>query len=151
MHYIFFYSLPSGARKNRYLSPITYSHIIYHRVLLLNKVKVSRVGLQHVLPANDASHTSRTEGVFGLMYLMTSSVGAQSNDHKTTCTKNLYLSVKSGETVGSIRLQMSPQGPLISVGGQKIICLKVGWGCHFGSNGPIQIFNSMFLFTAFFV
>ena len=61
------------------------------------------------------------EDVFGLMYLMMPSVGAQGNGHKSTCTKNLYLSVKSCEILRSIRLQMSPQGLLISVSSQKII------------------------------
>ena len=64
------------------------------------------------------------ESVFGLTYLMMSS-------------KSLYLSVKSGENLRSIRLQMSPQGPLISVRSQKIIYWKLGRGCHFGSNGKI--------------
>ena len=62
------------------------------------------------------------EAVFGLMYLTASSVGAPVNGHKTTCTKNLYLLVKSGENLRSIGLQMSPQGPLISVKGQKQLC-----------------------------
>ena len=77
------------------------------------------------------------ESVFGLTYLMTSSVGAWGNGYKITCTKSLYLSVKSGENLRSIRLQMSPQGPLISVRSQKIIYWKLGQGCHFGSNGKI--------------
>ena len=88
------------------------------------------------------------ESVFRLTYLMTSSVGAQGNGHKTTCTKNLYLSVKFGENLRSIRLQMSPRDPLISVRSQKTIYWKHG---HFGSNVPIYVFNSMFLFTTFFV
>ena len=56
----FFFSLPSGTREYHYLSPITYSHIIYCRVIPLNKVKSPRVSLQHVFPATDASHTSMT-------------------------------------------------------------------------------------------
>ena len=77
------------------------------------------------------------EGVFGLMYLMTPSVGAWGNGHKATCTKNLYLFVKSGENLRLIRLQMSLQISPIPVRGQKIICWKLGRGCHSGSNGPI--------------
>ena len=45
-------------------SPITYSHIIYHLVLLLNTVKAPRVGLQHILPGTDASHTSRALPIY---------------------------------------------------------------------------------------
>ena len=78
------------------------------------------------------------ESVFCLTYLMMSS-------------KNLYLSVNSGEILRSVRLRMSPQGPLISVMGQKIICWKLGRGYHFGSIETILVFYSMFLFTAFFV
>ena len=48
------------------------------------------------------------KSVFGLTYLMMPSVGDEGNDHKTTCTKNLNLSVKTGENLRSIRLQMSP-------------------------------------------
>ena len=49
---------------NHFLSPITYSNIIYHRVLLLNNVKAPRGGLHHILPATDASHTSRTLPIY---------------------------------------------------------------------------------------
>ena len=54
-------------------------------------------------------------------------------------TKLLVLktSGKSGENLTSIRLQMSPQDPLISVRGQKTSGWKHDRGCHFSSNGPI--------------
>ena len=43
---------------------------------------------------------------------------------------------------------MRSQAQVISVRGQKIFCWKLGRGCHFGSNGPIYIFNFIFLFFA---
>ena len=59
----FFFSLPSGTREY-HLSPITYSYISYRRLLLLNNVKAPRVGLQQVIPATDASHTSITPPIY---------------------------------------------------------------------------------------
>ena len=56
-----------------------------------------------------------------------------------------------GENLRSIRRQMCPQVQVISVTGQKIRCWKLEWGCHFGSNGPIYIFNFTFLCTVLFV
>ena len=62
---------------------------------------------------------------------MTSSVGAWENGHKITCTKSLYLSVKSSENLRSIRLQISPQVSLISVRCQKNHSLEAGSGLPF--------------------
>ena len=57
-----------------------------------------------------------------------------------------FTSLRLLSSVGS---QMSPQDPLISVRGQKILYLKLGQGCHFGSNEAIYIFNFIFLQLVF--
>ena len=84
---------------------------------------------------------------------MMSSVGNEGNGLKATHIENLHSSVKSGENLRSIGRQMRPQGYLVSVRGQKILFLKMSRGCHFGSNGPIDIillfFCTSFCFALF--
>ena len=80
---------------------------------------------------------------------MTLSVGTKSTGTTLTRTGNLQPSTY-GENLRSIRCQMRSQGQVISVRGQKILRWKLGRGCHFGSNGPIYIFNFIFSYSAFF-
>ena len=44
---------------------------------------------------------------------------------------------------------MHPQGPLVSVRDWNKLPCKLGRGSHFSSNGPIYIFNFIFLYTVF--
>ena len=44
---------------------------------------------------------------------------------------------------------MRPQRTLISVRSQNILCWKLDRGCHFGSNGPLYIFNFIFWTSSF--
>ena len=83
---------------------------------------------------------------------MMSSVGNEVNGLKATHIENLHSSVKSGENLRSIGRQMRPR-VILYVRGQKILFLKMSRGCHFGSDGPIDImllfFCTSFCFALF--
>ena len=92
-------------------------------------------------------------GVLGhfLTYFLTSAVGIYLNGPKPPALETsirLWCLVKIS---GQLKPQMRSQGHFISVRGQKIFYWKLGRDCHFGSNGPICIFNLIFFVHLFVV
>ena len=88
------------------------------------------------------------------MYLMISSVVTSGNDPKIICTGHLHAIVTSGNNLRSVGRQMHPQLFLIAAREQRILCWKLGRGCHCGSNGSIYSFSFFvpsFFFFFFFV
>lgn len=89
-----------------------------------------------------------------LMYLMISSVVTSGNDPKIICTGHLHAIVTSGDNLRSVGRQMHPQLFRIAARKQRILCWKLGRGCHCGSNGSIYSFSFFvpsFFFFFFFV
>ena len=85
------------------------------------------------------------------MYLMISSVVTSGNDPKIICTGHLHAIVTSGNNLRSVGRQMHPQLFLIAARGQRILCWKLGRGCHCGSNGSIYCFSFSFFVPSFFL
>ena len=84
------------------------------------------------------------------MYLMISSVVTSGNDPKIICTGHLHAIVTSGDNLRSVGRQMHPQLFLIAAREQRILCWKLGRGCHCGSNGSIYSFSFSFFVPSFF-
>ena len=84
------------------------------------------------------------------MYLMISSVVTSGNDPKIICTGHLHAIVTSGDNLRSVGRQMHPQLFRIAARKQRILCWKLGRGCHCGSNGSIYSFSFSFFVPSFF-
>ena len=83
------------------------------------------------------------------IYLMTSSVGTSGIGPKIIPTEMIRPSVIPARNLRSIARQKRSQRSLIFVRSQNIVCWKLSRGRHFGSNGPICIFNFAFFVHRF--
>ena len=83
------------------------------------------------------------------IYLMTSSVGTSGIAPKIIPTEIIRPSVISARNLRSIARQKRSQRSLVFVRSQNIVFWKLSRGCHFGSNGPICIFNFAFFVHRF--